>query len=132
VFKEDKGLKDSKEDLVQQDLRSKVTEEIKDLWVIQEIKDHREMLILGLLVIRDLRDLLHQKVSKVLRDQRVSKDLKGIKEPREYRVIKDHKETKVIKVRKELRVLSDRLQRRVPLVLPLKVLKVHKEPLRKV
>jgi hypothetical protein len=53
---------------VTQDLRSKETEEIKDPLVHKERRDLREMPIQDQQEIRDLRDRLHQKVSKVIRE----------------------------------------------------------------
>jgi hypothetical protein len=67
-LKEGKVPKDSKEDLDQQDLHSKVMVGIKDPLVHKERRDLREMPIQDQQEIRDLRDRLHQKVSKVIRE----------------------------------------------------------------
>jgi hypothetical protein len=71
VFKEDKELKDSREDLVQQDLRFKEMEEIKDQLEILVIKDHKVIPIQVQQGIKVQQVQHHQKVSKVSKVPRV-------------------------------------------------------------
>jgi hypothetical protein len=73
--------KDSKEDLDQQDLHSKVMVGIKDPLVLQERRDLREMPIPDQQVIQDLRDRHPQKVLRVIKVPKDSKVTKVLKEP---------------------------------------------------